>query len=53
MAVAFTAVAVVPVTSVKDVFAVMVPMRVLLGMPVPCRAMPASKPVVFAQATVD
>ena len=36
LAVAFTSVpGLLPVMSVKDVFAVMVPMRVLFGMPVP------------------
>jgi hypothetical protein len=53
-AVAFTSVpGLLPVMSVKDVFAVMVPMRVLFGMPVPVTNMFVCKPVVFVQVTVE
>ena len=50
---AFTKVAVVPVTRVKDVFAVMGPTRVLFGMPVAVMNMPSTRPVVFVQVAVE
>ena len=53
LAVAFTSVpGLVPVINVKEVFAVMVPMRVLLGMPVPVTNMLVCNPLVFVQVTV-